>query len=294
MLISQKDDPPKRVLLATDLSARCDRATDRAVVLAKLWNAELIVLHVMELGPASAGPPYSPSWRLKYDPQERAVRRVRSEIGEILPDVSVIVEQGDPAERLLQVAEARSVDLIVTGVARDEPFGRAVVGSTVKTLLGQVSCPLLIVRRRGLRPYRHIVTATDFSLASREALERAVRLFPHASHAVFHAYSAGYAALASDVEEGRRQQGNVAAQECREFLAASDLLGLGSRLPQAILEYGPPGQLLNDYAHENDVDLAVMGTCGHGALYDMFIGSVAKKLAMSVPCDALIIRPRQT
>lgn len=289
-----KGDPPKGILLATDLSARCDRATDRAVFLAKSWGAELIVLHVMEPGPASAGAPYSPSWRMKYDPQERAERRVRHEIGEMLPDVAVIVEQGDPAEKILQVAEARSVDLIVTGVARDEPFGRAVVGSTVKALLGQGSCSLLVVRRRGLRPYRHIVTATDFSEASRKALERAVQLFPDAGHAVFHAYSAGYAALATDVEEGRRQQGKLAAQECQEFLAASDLSALANRPPQAILEYGPPGQLLTDYVHENDVDLAVMGTRGHGALYDMFIGSVAKKLAMSVPCDALIIRPRQT
>lgn len=258
------------------------------------WNAELIVLHVMEPGPASGSAPYSPSWRLKYDPQERAERRVRNEIGALLPNVSVIVEQGDPAEKILQIAKARSVDFIVTGVARDEPFGRAVVGSSVTTLLGQGSCPLLVVRKRGLRPYRQIVTATDFSLASRDALERAIRLFPDAGHAVFHSYAAGYVGLAGGSEETRRQQGGQAAQACGEFLAASDLSALGNRPLQTIIEYGSSSQLLSDYAHEHDVDLTAMGSCGHGALYDMFIGSVAKKLAISVPCDALIIRPQQT
>ena len=33
---------PRKVLLATDLSARCDRALERAVSLAVGWNAQLI------------------------------------------------------------------------------------------------------------------------------------------------------------------------------------------------------------------------------------------------------------
>lgn len=40
--------PPMRILLATDLSARCDRALDRAAQLAAEWGAELIALKVVE------------------------------------------------------------------------------------------------------------------------------------------------------------------------------------------------------------------------------------------------------
>ena len=40
--------PPKKILLATDLSPRCDRALDRAVLLAELWQAKLIILNVLE------------------------------------------------------------------------------------------------------------------------------------------------------------------------------------------------------------------------------------------------------
>ena len=41
-------NPPKKILLATDLSARCDRALDRANQLVADWQAELVVLHVLD------------------------------------------------------------------------------------------------------------------------------------------------------------------------------------------------------------------------------------------------------
>jgi nucleotide-binding universal stress UspA family protein len=43
---------PKQVLLATDLSARCDRALDRAVQLTEAWQAELTAVNVLDLGGA--------------------------------------------------------------------------------------------------------------------------------------------------------------------------------------------------------------------------------------------------
>src|SRR3954467_4534833 len=39
---------PHRIMLATDITPAGDRAFDRAVELAKEWDAELVVLHVVE------------------------------------------------------------------------------------------------------------------------------------------------------------------------------------------------------------------------------------------------------
>ena len=43
--------PPKKILVATDLSAHSDRALDRGIQLAQQWDAQLIVLHVMDRYP---------------------------------------------------------------------------------------------------------------------------------------------------------------------------------------------------------------------------------------------------
>ena len=46
---------PRRILLATDLTSRGDRALDRAVQLARLWHSELHIVHVVDA--AKSGPP---------------------------------------------------------------------------------------------------------------------------------------------------------------------------------------------------------------------------------------------
>jgi hypothetical protein len=40
-------NPPTRLTVATDMSARCDRALARTALLAGPWNAELRMVHVL-------------------------------------------------------------------------------------------------------------------------------------------------------------------------------------------------------------------------------------------------------
>jgi hypothetical protein len=46
-------NPPTRLTLATDMSARCDRALARTALLAGAWNAELRVVHAVSAAEAS-------------------------------------------------------------------------------------------------------------------------------------------------------------------------------------------------------------------------------------------------
>src|SRR5699024_10309123 len=50
--------PPRRILLATDLASQTDRALDRAVRLARQWQAQLHVVHAL--------PPDAPNTWLPY------------------------------------------------------------------------------------------------------------------------------------------------------------------------------------------------------------------------------------
>ena len=94
---------PKTILLATDLSCRCDRALDRATALAAEWQARLVVLHALQ-EPASVTD--LPSWRRPPDPRQVALQRVRNDLqGAQGIDIEVMVERGEPATLILDVIE---------------------------------------------------------------------------------------------------------------------------------------------------------------------------------------------
>ena len=94
MAASSSTEMPSDILLATDLTPACDRALDRAVQLAKAWDAALTVCHVVE---SSSLKPWGVERRVKNAETEmqRLVARSRRSLKERL---SCHVLVGDPAE----------------------------------------------------------------------------------------------------------------------------------------------------------------------------------------------------
>ena len=287
---SWMNGPPKRILLATDLSARCDRALDRAVSLAAQWQARLVVLHVLEDEPATLREAGLPSWRRPPDPATLARKQLLADVGSIAEKATIIIEQGEPAEAILRHAEAEGCDLIVTGVARDELLGRFNLGRTVDRLLRRSRMPVLFVRGRARSPYRHIVVATDFSESSRHAFTAAMQFFPQQRLTIFHAYDAPMSGLMSDSTSYQREYRKVAVQDCEAFLQGANGGASGGPHPQVLIEQGAPGFLLREYAREQGADLVVLGTHGRSAIFEALLGSVAKEIMEYLPCDALVIR----
>lgn len=281
---------PKSILLATDLSPRCDRALDRAVALAELWQAKLIILHVLEEAVSWGAETILPSWKRPPNPFAIAQRRLIDDIGAAADAATIVLEEGDPAEAIQRTAEARGCDLIVTGVARDEPFGRFALGTTVDRLLRNFDLPVLVVKNRARRPYRNILVATDFSEASRHALEAALRYFPGQALTIFHAYDPPMSGFAADPASYRRDYRKVAEQDYDAFLKAAPSGEAIRKRARALIEFGAPDQLLRDCVRDTNIDLVVLGTTGRSALFEALIGSVSKQIMAELPCDALVMR----
>jgi nucleotide-binding universal stress UspA family protein len=284
-------ETPRSILLATDLSARSDRALDRAVQLAKQWQARLTVLHVLENARSSLdSPDPSPSWRRPPDPLAAIRKEIDADIGEIAETTTVVIEEGDAVETVARVAGAGGSELIVIGVARSGLLGELMLGRTVDGLLRRCPEPLLVVKARPRRPYRHIVVATDFSESSRHALDTAARFFPEEALTLFHAYDPPMSGLADDAAAYRREYREVAEQDCEAFLQDAKKHRSDLRRPRVLIEYGTPNHLLHDYVAENSADLVVVGTQGRSAIVEVLIGSVAKRILEDVSCDVLLVR----
>jgi nucleotide-binding universal stress UspA family protein len=172
------------ILLATDLSARGDRALDRAVLLARQLGTSLIALHVIESQVRALLTPQRPA----AEREEQARRGLLRDLEGLDVAVRVIVKSGDPVKQLRQVADENDCSLIVAGVARDETLGRILLGTTVEKLVRESTRPVLVVKRRARQPYRNALVASDFSEGARHALRAAMALLPVSGLTLFHAF----------------------------------------------------------------------------------------------------------
>lgn len=282
---------PRKILLATDLTSRCDRALDRAVQLAEQLGGELVAACVMDPGdtPQFYLDRTRRSWRRIPDPAERMRWRLKRDLSSASDEIRIVVVEGDPAEKIAEIANRENVDLIVTGTARAESLGRMLFGSTVNRVLREVTAPILVVHDRPAGPYRDIVIATDFSNASIGALNTVARLFPSGELTLFHGYDIPFAGFIVDRDiksELRSMEKEITAKflnDERIDAALKDRLAV-------VIEHGTPDTLLGDFIDERGVDLTVIGSHGRGAVFDALIGSTAKRLVETLEGDLLIVR----
>ena len=157
--------PPRRLLLATDLSARSDRALDRAVQLAREWHADMTAMTVVET-PERPDPLAVPAWPPVEDHdsrRRRAQKQLERDARSLGVPARIHIAHGAAAPAIEQSAAAEDADLIVTGMARNEPFGRFLLGSTVEQLTRRASQPVLVVRNRVHGKYRRITAVRFFA-----------------------------------------------------------------------------------------------------------------------------------
>lgn len=280
---------PNRVLLATDLSARCDRALDRAALLAAKWDAQLAVVHALEpnsdeIARASAD---VPTWRRDANLQKSiAARKIHQDLGELDRDFDMLIEEGKASDVILQnVADG---DLIVTGIARNETLGRTLFGGTVDRVVRAATAPVLVVKERARRPYKDILIATDFSEASARAIEVTRALFPDARIILIHCYQSlrpGMMSPGSGREIGRQ----MANGEYAEFIDAHDASIPGLAQLPIFFEYGDVDSVIKSYAMDKSLDLVVLGSRDKNPIARMLIGSTAEAMMAAAPSDVLIV-----
>jgi nucleotide-binding universal stress UspA family protein len=284
--------PPKRILLATDLSGRGDRALDRATLLANRWDAELTVVHALE----SEGldlPEYQglPSWRQPRDPAALVEQQIREDIRGPLPRLRVVVEEGPAARVILDAAARQEADLIIVGLGRQRPISVG-VGRTIDELFRQSPVSVLVVKRRPNGPYAHVLVGTDFTPEAKRGLEVAGELFPEAAMALMHAYELPYRGVMLGTSLGR-DFGEFETSALRTFLDEAALSEERRERIFPLVEHGPPEVMLSSYVMERGADLTVVGAYERSMLFHVVVVGKGPRIVESVPSDVLVVRAQR-
>ena len=135
----------ERVVFASDFTPESLTAAPYAISFAEENDAQLTLLHVIEV------------WgqRKERNKQGPTVAEVMHQLHEIVPPEAglwcrpeTVVEHGEPAARILEVAKQRSADLIVLGIrsTRHVLAASHLERSVAHTIVAHASCPVLTVR----------------------------------------------------------------------------------------------------------------------------------------------------
>ena len=279
--------PPRRLLLATDLGARCDRPLDRAKQLARAWQAELTVLTVRD-GPQT--PEEVASW-LDGAPTVHAFEvAARRELAEEFAGTGVTpilqVREGDITDGILAGAGSMPDALVILGASRDDGLQELILGSTAERLAQELDQPLLVVRQRTRGGYERIVVANDFSEGARAALDTALRLFPGCRIALLHVLegSAGASTdtLAASVEEAMARSAS--------FLDGCALAPALRALVDPAVVHGKVAEAVARYARAHLVQLVVLAVRRRLGLARVFMSSHSDGLLQHLGCDTLLVR----
>ncbi len=278
-----------RLVVATDLSSRSDRALLRAAQLAGRFGCEWTILHVVD-----------------DDVPSVLVERVVGQVNDLLMakaeklvDLAgqwprLMVASGNVEQTLIEVARGLSADLLLLGSHRRLALRELFLGSTGERVIRSSRIPVL--RVGGSRePYERLLLALDLSPTSVEVLRsvRALGLLEALHPMVLHTFDAfakrprDFAAIGQKVtgkpaEESERQARKALRRFFREQRVEFDDY-------QLLVADGDPLALIGRLPLELQPQLLAIGTHGRMTGDKVLPGSVALGLLRELDCDILCV-----
>jgi nucleotide-binding universal stress UspA family protein len=293
----------RHVLCPVDFSVFSARALDHAVRLARYFDADLHVLHVVPivLDVVEPFPPVLPDLMAPVvaaaeDELRRFVASARGRHARI----QTSVKEGGAASRIQEMATLLRADLVVMGTHGRSGLERAVLGSVTENVMHHVDCPVLAVGDRAMcatpgPPFGRILCATDLLASSPATVEFALALagesdaeveLLHVVEAIpLEASSINPSILTSEVDTFRR--GLIADAQARLDDAAREAPSW-CRLTTRVAT-GDAWRAIVERARASEAELIVIGAHA-GPFRRAIFGSTARRVVRTAPCPVLVMR----
>jgi len=294
----------KRVLCPVDFSESSTRSLAHAAALARWYEAELTVLHVVstfdsvqvrtELG--------SPVQIVNPMPREEVLREMQQLLDRagVSLDAHLIAQAGDASTTIVDQALTTRADLIVIGTHGRRGFKRLLLGSVTETVLHEAPCPVLTVSPHtgasssDVVTFKRILCPIDFSPSALQALGFALDLARQADGRVTLLHVIEWlpedeprTSAHFNVPEFRRYLVNDTKQRLRSLAAAES--PAWCEIDDVIVSGRAHREILRA-AEARSADLIVMGAQGRGGVGLALFGSTTQQVVRSAACPVLTVR----
>ncbi|THH38965.1 hypothetical protein E4Z66_05250 [Aliishimia ponticola] len=277
--------PLSRILVATDMSARSDRAVERAFQLGAELGLPVEALLVLDDAlPEDLLAPL-------HDKANAQLEAICARCADGRP-YTVSVQPGDPTEEILKAAVPEETSLLVMGPHRPRPFLDSLRETTMQRIVRRTAAPVLLAREPVTGPYTGILSLLDYGAVSTAALHMGAALAPSARITAAHAINIPYAG-ALDTTGAVQMDLQVAFQEDAkaEDAAWRERTDLPAQLtPDTHMAQSPPMSFVADLTQGGQYDLITAGAHGRVGAARSYLGSLALDLMRNPPCDVLIAR----
>jgi len=141
---------PKTIAVGVDGSAISTKAAEMATAMARVWKAKLLIVTVVRTpegwwGIGGAPPSPEALSAALVQGQEEILREIEEHLDLDGIDYETVQELGDPSWQLIEVAEARGVDVLVIGKRGAGLAERMMLGSVADRLAHHSPIPVLVI-----------------------------------------------------------------------------------------------------------------------------------------------------
>ncbi|HVN96410.1 MAG TPA: universal stress protein [Syntrophorhabdaceae bacterium] len=146
---------PTKILVPTDFSAYSDKALEQALDIARQYNAQVFLLHVIEhdmdflLG---LYPTYSEELvrMIKNHPWNEAEENIKKQLAKFsqVREVKITTKvcQGVAYQEILEEAKDKGIDLIVIASLGRSGIAKYLIGGVARNVLKGSTCPVLLTK----------------------------------------------------------------------------------------------------------------------------------------------------
>jgi nucleotide-binding universal stress UspA family protein len=255
----------KRILFPVDFSDRAKKAAAYAGALATQFDADLILLHVVQL--PAYNTPLNDSLGSHWDDFSDAFsdRHLR---------LKQLTERGEAAPKIIEIAKAHDVDLIMMPTQGLGVYRRLIIGSNTAKVLHDAECPVWT----GV----HIADAPLVAKVNCQRILCAVDLEPHSEEVLRWAngLAAGHHAELTLV--------HVTTDSTRARRILDTLQRAASSTAAVRMEAGEPSKVVAHVAAETKADVLVIGRCSTEGILGR-LEMTAYSIIRESPCPVISV-----
>lgn len=270
----------KKILYPTDFGESMESAMASAINIAKKFESELILLHVL--------PEKIDSARLKELVEEK-MEEYMVLFREKEIDCSYVIDSGNPTDVILDIADRKNASFILLGAGKGRKM-EFKLGSNSDKIIKNSPVPVWVIEKDKPVDFNTVLCPVDFSEESKLALDNAAHICRRFNSNlrilnVVKSYGDKYKNLNIDFINAEKKMLEESSKEFDSFLEEVNLTGVNW---EKEIKTGRPSDEILNYISDHNIDLVLMGSTGKEGLKLFVMGSVTEKVMRTVPCSFII------